>query len=48
MGNSIDLSSLTSTKSDFEWAQLIKKYTYELKNNVNFVFKELIKNEKDY
>ena len=48
MGNSIDSSSLTSDKSDFEWAQLIKKYTYELKNNVNFVFKELIKNEKDY
>ena len=48
MGNSIDSSSLTSAKSDFERAQLIKKYTYELKNNVNFVFKELIKNEKDY
>ena len=48
MGNSIDSSSLNSNKSDFEWAQLIKKYTYELKNNVNFVFKELIKNEKDY
>lgn len=43
LGNPIDSTSLTNEKSDFEWAQIIKKYTYELKNNVNFVFKESIK-----
>ena len=43
LGNAIDATSLTNEKSDFEWAQIIKKYTYELKNNVNFVFKESIK-----
>ena len=43
MGHPIDPKLLTNSKTDLEWAQLIKKFVYQIKNNANFDFKDYIK-----
>ena len=43
MGKPIDIKLLNDRKSDQEWAQLIKEFVYQIKNNVNFDFKDYIK-----
>ena len=43
MGKSIDPKILSKSKTDLEWAQLIKKFVYQIKNNANFDFKDYIK-----
>ena len=34
---------LSNSKTDLEWAQLIKNFVYQIKNNANFDFKDYIK-----
>ena len=43
MGHPIDPKLLTNSKTDLEWAQLVKKFVYQIKNNANFDFKDYIK-----
>lgn len=43
MGHPIDPKLLTNSKTNLEWAQLIKKFVYQIKNNANFDFKDYIK-----
>ena len=43
MGQPIDPKLLSNSKTDLEWAQLIKKFVYQIKNNSNFDFKDYIK-----
>jgi aminoglycoside phosphotransferase family enzyme len=43
MGKPIDIKLLNDSKTDQEWAQLIKEFVYQIKNNVNFDFKDYIK-----
>ncbi len=40
MGKPISPEMFKNTKSDYEWAQSIKKHVYELENNPNFEFIE--------
>ena len=48
MGRLIEPKFLDSKKNDSEWAQVIKNYVYNIKNNINLEFIESIKNEKNY
>ena len=43
MGKPISPKELNDSKSDLEWAQLVKEYVYQVKNNSNFKFKDFIK-----
>ena len=43
MGQPIDPKLFSNSKTDLEWAQLIKKFVYQIKNNANFDFKDYIK-----
>ena len=43
MGQPIDPKLFSNSKTDLEWAQLIKKFVYQIKNNANFNFKDYIK-----
>ena len=43
MGQEIDPKLLSNSKTDLEWAQLIKKFVYQIKNNSNFDFKDFVK-----
>ena len=43
MGQAIDPKLLSNSKTDSEWAQIIKKFVYQIKNNSNFDFKDYIK-----
>ena len=43
MGKPISSKELNNSKSDLEWAQLVKEYVYKIKNNSNFKFKDFIK-----
>lgn len=40
MGKPIMPNSFNKTKSDYEWAQTVKKHIYELENNPNFEYGE--------
>ena len=42
MGKPIKPKDFNNSKSDIEWAQLIKDYVYQIKNNSNFEFKDFI------
>ena len=48
MGKLIEPKFLDNKKNDSEWAQVIKNYVYNIKNNINLEFIESIKNEKNY
>ena len=48
MGNPILPNTFTKEKTNYEWAQLIKKYLYQLEINPKFDFSEIIKNEKNH
>ena len=43
MGQPINPKLFSNSKTDLEWAQLIKKFVYQIKNNANFDFKNYIK-----
>ena len=43
MGKPISSKEPNDSKSDLEWAQLVKEYVYKVKNNSNFKFKDFIK-----
>ena len=43
MGEPIEPKILSNSKTDLEWAQLIKNFVYQIKNNANFDFKDYIK-----
>ena len=43
MGQPINPKMLSKSKTDLEWAQLIKNFVYQIKNNANFDFKDFIK-----
>ena len=47
MGNP-SVKELNDSKSDLEWAQLVKEYVYQVKNNSNLNLKILSKNEANY
>ena len=48
MGKLIEPKFLDNKKNDSEWAEVIKNYVYNIKNNINLEFIESIKNEKNY
>ena len=43
MGQPVNPKLFSNSKTDLEWAQLIKKFVYQIKNNANFDFKDYIK-----